>query len=84
MLPDDNGDMSAYASVIANFQLDAADGEASLAAGNPIAAFLDCIVNSVGKEGENEESKEEGNKECDGNDEESRRIHIGGAHGLSR
>jgi len=70
LLPDDHGDLSGYASVIANFQLDAANGEASLAAGNPIAAFLDCIVKSVEKE-DDEESKEEeeDNENQDGNEE---------------
>jgi 26S proteasome regulatory subunit N13 len=56
LAPDDTGSLEGYHSVIANFQLDPRDGEAALAAGNPIQAFLDCILASVEKE---EETKEE-------------------------
>lgn len=57
LVPDDVGSLEGYHSVIANFQLDPKDGEAALAAGNPIQAFLDCILASVKKE--EEETKEE-------------------------
>lgn len=51
LLPDpDTGDLSGYASVIANFNLNPVDGQASLAQGNPIQAFLDCIIKSVEKD----------------------------------
>ena len=58
LMPDENGSMEGYHSVLANFQLDPRDGEAAMASGNPIQAFLDCILASVEKE-EDEESKEE-------------------------
>lgn len=56
LMPDDNGSMEGYHSVLANFQLDAADGQTALAEGkSPIQAFLDCVLASVDKE-----KKEEG------------------------
>jgi hypothetical protein len=57
MQPDHVGSMEGYHSVLANFQLDPANGEEALRNGNPIQAFLDCVLASVEKE--NEESKEE-------------------------
>jgi 26S proteasome regulatory subunit N13 len=60
LTPDETGSLEGYHSVIANFQLDPRDGEAALAAGNPIQAFLDCILASVQKE---EETKEETNED---------------------
>lgn len=59
--PDDDGSMEGYHSVLANFQLDPADGEEALRNGNPIQAFLDCVLASVEKE--REESKEETTEE---------------------
>lgn len=60
LLPDsDTGDLSGYASIIANFSLDPVAGQNSLTAGNPIQAFLDCIIASVEKEEENKQ-KEDG------------------------
>jgi hypothetical protein len=56
--PDDVGSMDGYHSVLANFQLDPADGEEALRSGNPIQAFLDCVLASVEKQKE-EETKEE-------------------------
>eukprot|EP00545_Synedropsis_sp_CCMP1620_P012105 CAMPEP_0119029724 /NCGR_PEP_ID=MMETSP1176-20130426/40667_1 /TAXON_ID=265551 /ORGANISM="Synedropsis recta cf, Strain CCMP1620" /LENGTH=346 /DNA_ID=CAMNT_0006986077 /DNA_START=47 /DNA_END=1087 /DNA_ORIENTATION=+ len=50
LVPDDEGNLEGYHSVIANFQLDPNDGQAALAAGNPIQAFLDCVLASVEKE----------------------------------
>jgi len=46
-----------FNSVIANFQLDERDGAEAMAAGNPIRAFLDCVVASVKREKEEEEGK---------------------------
>jgi len=57
LVPDDEGSLEGYHSLIANFQLNPKDGEASLAAGNPIQAFLDCILSSVKKEDESNEDK---------------------------
>lgn len=58
-------DEDTYASVIANFQLDAIAGQDQLAQGNPIAAFLDCITASVQAESKEEdaEMKEESKDE---------------------
>jgi hypothetical protein len=57
LMPDDNGSMDGYHSVLANFQLDAADGQRALAAGqSPIQAFLDCVLASVEKEQQEEEA----------------------------
>jgi hypothetical protein len=51
LLPDDTLDMSGYASLIANFQLDPQDGqEILMRQGDPIAAFLECIVKSAERE----------------------------------
>jgi 26S proteasome regulatory subunit N13 len=57
LLPDDNGNMDGFYSVLANFQLDPAPGQAAMvgagaAGGNmdPIQAFLDCLLASVEKE----------------------------------
>lgn len=63
LLPDDNGSMDGYHSVLANFQMDAADGQQALSeTNNPIQAFLDCVLASVEKESK-EESKDEEMKE---------------------
>jgi len=63
LMPDDNGSMDGYHSVLANFQLDAADGQQALTqSNNPIQAFLDCVLASVDKE-KKEESKDEEMKE---------------------
>eukprot|EP00978_Attheya_sp_CCMP212_P007672 scaffold17807_cov51-Attheya_sp.AAC.2 len=48
LMPDsDDGSLEGYHSLIANFQLDARDGEASMNAGNPVQAFLDCLLADV-------------------------------------
>lgn len=62
LIPDDNGSMEGYHSVLANFQLDAAAGQRTLeATNNPIQAFLDCVLASVEKE--QGETKDEEMKE---------------------
>ena len=61
-MPDDNGSMDGYHSVLANFQLNASDGQKALSEGkSPIQAFLDCVLASV----ENE-SEEDGEKDTKG------------------
>jgi hypothetical protein len=57
LAPDDAGSMEGYHSVLANFSLDPQDGQAALASGNPIQAFLDAVVASVKQD--EEETKEE-------------------------
>jgi 26S proteasome regulatory subunit N13 len=71
LLPDDDGNMDGFYSVLANFSLDPADGQASMIAQNPIQAFLDCVLAKVEKDkasaaesgggagGDTQESKEE-------------------------
>ena len=46
-LVDEDG--SSFNSIIANFQLDPADGGAALLEGNPIEAFLNCLLKDVEK-----------------------------------
>ncbi|KAL3914097.1 MAG: hypothetical protein SGARI_000309 [Bacillariaceae sp.] len=59
LMPDDHGSMDGYHSVLANFQLDAADGQRALSQGqSPIQAFLDCVLASVEKEKAEEEKEE--------------------------
>ena len=72
LLPDDAGDLSGYASVIANFQLDPMDGQDQLAQGNPLAAFLECVIASVEREAKEEVQQDEGNamEQGDGDDKE--------------
>lgn len=57
LMPDDAGNMDGFYSVIANFNLDPADGNDALAANNPIQAFLDCLLKKVEKEKEQEGSE---------------------------
>lgn len=51
-------DAGMFNSIIANFQLDAADGASAMAAGNPIEAFLNCLIKDV----EKKEGVKEGNE----------------------
>ena len=65
LLPDDNGSMDGYHSVLANFQLDASDGQKALSEGkSPIQAFLDCVLASVEKE-----NSEEGKGDAQGDED---------------
>jgi hypothetical protein len=66
LMPDDNGSMDGYHSVLANFQLDAADGQRALSQGqSPIQAFLDCVLASVEKD-----KAEDGVEETKANDDD--------------
>ena len=49
-----------FNSILANFALDPSDGAAAMIAGNPIQAFLDCVLKQVEKEktAKKEEEKE--------------------------
>lgn len=72
-----------FNSIIANFQLNPADGAAAMAAGNPIEAFLNCLLKDVerkegvkkknedGEQGEGETKEDEGgdDKKDSGGDE---------------
>lgn len=69
LMPDDHGSMDGYHSVLANFQLDAADGQRALAEGqSPIQAFLDCVLASIEKEQNVEEIPDEAKQDEDGDD----------------
>jgi 26S proteasome regulatory subunit N13 len=63
MMPDDSGDLSGLYSVLANFQLDPVDGQDAVTKGNPIQAFLDCLIESAKKEKEEKGEGEEEQKE---------------------
>ncbi|KAL7479325.1 hypothetical protein ACHAW6_005060 [Cyclotella cf. meneghiniana] len=75
-------DASSFNSIIANFQLNPEDGAEALAAGNPIEAFLNCLLRDVErKEGvkmsdanENGETKDdgEGGEEKEGDDQDAK------------
>jgi len=62
-LVSDDGSLDGLNSVLANFDLKAEDGAASIARGNTIQAFLDCVLKSVERE------KEAKNKESGGAEE---------------
>mmetsp|Transcript_9045 Transcript_9045/g.12873 ORF Transcript_9045/g.12873 Transcript_9045/m.12873 type:complete len:502 (+) Transcript_9045:89-1594(+) len=50
---DDQGGLESFHSILANFHLDAKDGEHALLAGNPIQAFLDCVLKQVERDNNN-------------------------------
>lgn len=63
-------DASSFNSIIANFQLNPEDGAGALSAGNPIEAFLNCVLKDVErKEGVKKSDEEE--KDGDNMDEDS-------------
>jgi 26S proteasome regulatory subunit N13 len=51
----DDGSLDGFHSILANFQLRPEDGAVGLSQGNPIQAFLDCVLKSVQREKEEEE-----------------------------
>lgn len=64
---EDNGGGS-FNSILANFQLKPEDGAAAMASGNPIQAFLDCVLKSVQREQEDAKKNDE-TKDDDGDSE---------------
>jgi|AntRauTorckE5430_2_1112549.scaffolds.fasta_scaffold00246_8 hypothetical protein len=52
---DEGGSMDSFNSILANFQLRPEDGAIAMMSGNPIQAFLDCILKSVQREKDEEE-----------------------------
>lgn len=73
-LCDDQGgaSMENLNSILANFQLRPEDGMMGMMAGNPIQAFLDCVLKSVQREGEeNEESNTQQQDDHNNNHENS-------------
>lgn len=67
---------SEFPSVVANFSMDAADGAAALREGNPIQAFLDCLLRKVErekkeKESATEEKEEKEDTKDDGKDDDN-------------
>lgn len=75
-LCDDQGrSMDNFNSILANFQLRPEDGAIAMMAGNPIQAFLDCVLKSVQRENEQQqqqavEGTQDGGAGTDDNDEE--------------
>mmetsp|Transcript_18457 Transcript_18457/g.26947 ORF Transcript_18457/g.26947 Transcript_18457/m.26947 type:complete len:431 (+) Transcript_18457:64-1356(+) len=55
---DEGGSLDGFNSILANFQLRPEDGAIAMAAGNPIQAFLDCILKSVQREKDSEGADE--------------------------
>jgi UCH-binding domain len=56
---DDDNPLDGLYTLLANFQLDPADGQVALATtGNPIQAFLDCILASVSKKAADEAAEQ--------------------------
>ena len=70
-------DVDSFNSIIANFQLDPSDGADALASGNPIEAFLNCLLNYV-------EKKEGVEKVNEGGGERGRRGRSGDGEGEPR
>ena len=68
LLPED--DWSGFYTVLANFQLDPADGQDAIAAGNPVQAFLDCVLASVQKEKDETEGNNVAVVDSQANEEE--------------
>jgi hypothetical protein len=71
---EDDDDGGGFNSIIANFQLNHEDGAIALATGNPIDAFLNCLLKDVEKkEGikKNNDDKDGENGDGDGGGEES-------------
>lgn len=60
---DEGGLMDSFNSILANFQLNPEDGTLSTAIGNPIQAFLDCVLKSVQKEKESQGAVDDEEKE---------------------
>jgi len=58
---DDGGSMDSFNSILANFQLRPEDGAIAMMAGNPIQAFLDCVLKSVQRETDEQEKTDEDN-----------------------
>jgi hypothetical protein len=58
----DDGSLDGFHSILANFQLRPEDGAVGLSQGNPIQAFLDCVLKSVQREKE-EDTNESKNQE---------------------
>jgi hypothetical protein len=71
-LCDDQGtSMDNFNSILANFQLRPEDGAIAMMTGNPIQAFLDCVLKSVQRENEQkqQQQQEEDETKQDGTDD---------------
>lgn len=66
----DDGDGGGLGSILANFQLSPEDGAAAMAMGNPIQAFLDCVLKSVEREKEQDGGGGKGDGENNDGDAE--------------
>ena len=70
LLPDSAGDLSGLYSAMANFQLEPADGQEAMAAGNPIQAFLDALLKKVEREEQQQEEEAKESEEKNDNDDD--------------
>lgn len=60
---DDAGSGESFNSILANFQLRPEDGAIAMASGNPVQAFLDCVLKSVQREQDEKKKKEDQEQE---------------------
>lgn len=67
-------DAGSFNSIIANFQLNPGDGMSAMASGNPIEAFLNCLLADVQrKEGvKKAKTNDDGEEEKDGGGEDDK------------
>ena len=68
-LADDSG---SFNSIIANFLLDPEDGAEALRRGNPVEAFLNCVLRDVEKKGGVKEDDGGGGKDEEGKEEDDK------------
>ncbi len=78
----DEDDAGSFNSIIANFQLNPADGALAMASGNPIEAFLNCLLRDVERK-EGVKNKTTAMEKEDGVDENGGAGNNGGAGGSS-
>lgn len=68
-LADDGG---SFNSIVANFQLDPEDGTEASRRGNPVEAFLNCVLRDVEKKGGMKEDDGGGGKDEEGKEEDDK------------
>ena len=76
-------DAGSFNSIIANFQLNPGDGMSAMASGNPIEAFLNCLLADVQrKEGvKKAKTNDDGEEEKDGGGDDGNEDGKGGDSG---
>ena len=71
-------DAGSFNSIIANFQLNPADGMSAMASGNPIEAFLNCLLKDVEKKEGVKKAKTDDDKDTANDDSEEKGNDGGG------